>query len=420
MLVCGSPPDANLMVLAPGKSVRWRDRVYEVARFDAERLVLLRRQFVDESGARRFALLDEAQKRRKDMDIAEKRSADEADAKESAAESEALELVRQSHKRRISEITEAAQAHAPKVRTTEITLPARESTDWGLTYLPEASALVSPGLADSEQGFEILDLGAAPGDVEQMFFAPGCLLFSLRQGDSRASGSHARWKLDRGEPEEFPQHLVGLLEKDGEFGVLTASAAEADNRRACCLTECETGRHVDSLCKFLGLSRASSCQTQRRVAISVDADSWSWVKLCSWRQEGFVFDGSMTLPLELKREWDFGEGTKVALSLCCMHLAIVAKRLDVWTVCMVSLAKHMTSLVCAVPVNEQVACVVFRQDYVVTVTASGRVTYHTFQLEVVGEYELGRPVTAAAVRDDIWALVSEGRVYLCQDQFYMF
>jgi hypothetical protein len=142
MLVCGSPPDANvtLVVLSAGKSVRWRDRVYEVARFDAERLVLLRRQFIDESGARRFALLDEAQKRRKDMD-----GADEAEAKESEAEIEALELVRQSHKRRLSEIADQAQAHAPKVRTTEITLPAREPTDWGLTYLPEGGPLSRPG-----------------------------------------------------------------------------------------------------------------------------------------------------------------------------------------------------------------------------------------------------------------------------------
>jgi hypothetical protein len=53
------------------------------------------------------------------------------------------------------------------------------------------------------------------------------------------------------------------------------------------------------------------------------------------------------------------------------------------------------------------------------VAASGQVTYFTLQLETEFEFEFGMPVTAASFRDELWALMSGGDLFLCQDQFYV-
>lgn len=60
-----------------------------------------------------------------------------------------------------------------------------------------------------------------------------------------------------------------------------------------------------------------------------------------------------------------------------------------------------------------------RDGFVVLVSKVGHVTYMDMQLRKVHEFDFDVPVTAADCCCELWTLISDGRLLLCQDKFYV-
>jgi hypothetical protein len=83
-----------------------------------------------------------------------------------------------------------------------------------------------------------------------------------------------------------------------------------------------------------------------------------------------------------------------------------------------SLSGYKLKLTAECEVESPVAELFCRHDYVGLVFTDGRVVYLDMQLTPRFRFEFGRPVSAAAFHNETWALLSNGRVLLCQDKFF--
>ena len=267
MLVCGLSPDCQIVRLEVGAVIHWRANAFEVVSFDATGLVLQRRHLVKDEDPHRFALLTEVQKRSKDIDDLNKAEEEEEEQPdEKSAERASLELMAQTHKRRIDVITN--EACARKYRIVDVKLRPYQLSAMDLAYWPAGYPahvhVEVPEIVNVEHVWTPTapwKLGRVPEGFVNVILAPGCVVLS-------SAVKHCRWPLDwdRGvggaQLDTCPNRAVALLDDPFPLTLLTLDAGDSMSVR--CLNFHTMKQEAQPKCralepKLLALGFSGSC-----------------------------------------------------------------------------------------------------------------------------------------------------------------
>lgn len=414
MLLCGS---SELKPLAVGTDILWDSRRFMVASLDSESV--LQRVSVPvlaPHDSRRFAFLQEGAKRWVDLSVTDQkqegeRKGDEQSDEEAEQRKQVAGLVRETHKRRLGQIEQELELDPCrlKIRVSELVLRAHCPDPCGLTYIPVPEHAPVPLVCQEHEedwkAQDLLDLGPVDPDIRELILGSGYVVLTT----GRHSGcAHIVWKLDQQTPgARLAGYAIALL--DPKIIVVQGSVDEYEISISCSLLD-RPAETLPSVCTHFDAPRAVWSSTGSRVVVASRAKgSWPVVKLYSVGEPGFVWDSAWSLGLH--------DILKVAASPCATLLAAVVSertRLGIF-----SLAKGRATLIRWVELAGLPVGLFFRDQFVVSVSPEGTVTYWSTKLERVFAFAFGRPVSAVSTRDDLWALISEQRLFLCQDKFYL-
>jgi hypothetical protein len=253
---------------------------------------------------------------------------------------------------------------------------------------------------------DLLDLGPVPGEVIVDGLMLGAGLVVLTSG--RRSGSHVVWKLDQQTIGAMrPGFALALLDPEV---LLSEKAVDGDEIAIRCSSLDRPEENLPSVCSGILTPQTVWSSTGSRFVLAMRSKGcWPLVKLYSFGESGFIWDSAWSLGRE--------DISRVAVSPCAGFIAVVEQqgpRLGCFF-----LAKGRATLVRWVELAGLPVGLFFRDQFVVSVAPEGTVTYWSTKLERVFAFAFGRPVSAVSTRDDLWALISEQRLFLCQDKFYL-
>jgi len=286
----------------------------------------------------------------------------------------------------------------------ELRLPAYRHTDFGLLYLPlhEPMALAFEDVR--ADGNTIVSLGLAPRTADHLILTQDEVIVSATPGSF--CSQHASWNL-----------VTANQSVEMGGSALAVLGSGQATRSLLVLT--------DGKCTLTPLSQFGSVQRSPTESVYNPVEDLAWhswqdrlvvlhqkppsVRFYSLTDRGMVLDCVFELPgVELLR----GE---VDVATSGPRLVVRAHRcLLVYTV-----SGYKLKLTARHELLVSLAGIFCRDEHVVAVMTDGRVCYLDMQLKPVFEFKFGRPVSAAAFFNETWAILSERRVLLCQDKFYV-
>lgn len=376
--------------------------------------------------ARAGLCLCEAQKRRRELELLPLHKKEE---EQTAEEKSALELLNQTHKRRVDAISDALRQQARRYRQVDVTLEAYQQSELDLVFWPSGK----PPHTAQARSVELertwatatapWKLGRAPGFVAEVLLAPGCVFLTSKADDPPLC--FARWDFCSASPQEaVAGRAMGLLMSsehvDGtEPSLVVVTAANASLK----FLDFHSLRKLDDCDWPLNDSVISVTFCDDHLA-TLEQRSGFDPKVCLFICAPQFMPGSVWfIPHFDMLEAPQGVKCTVVVSPCCNYLACVGvyEDLNEPSVAFFVLSKGALRFRARIDLPVGLVGLFFRPEHLVAVAASGKVTYMTFQLETVFEFsfELPGPVTSCSVRDELWAVLSEGELFLCQDQFYV-